>query len=280
MEAIVTEQGPMAAFRQLSVGLLAASQILRQAQPTCSGGFRLLCFGLWAHIEQISDRELAKPVDLGVLEKLQVSKKWLYLVEEAISRVTQNRQRLEYAWFLVVALEGLGGAYATSKHEVEAAVRDLLARIPDLYSRTLDQGARCESFLQWVQSLCATRKPEAECLPEGAPKLPVADPYDRRGRYLAQLDLASDLVARGRVEHGALVYYGLWCEAREFQLERWEPGLVTRCLVGYLDACTYKSVPAPQEIVSACVALARLSPEEFSKHPSADLTKWCRAGAG
>ncbi len=274
VETSLAHNGTRQTLASLNHGLVGASHRLRSADPSCPTGYRLLCFGLWSHMDAIVG-DAGTVFEPGSLRLLYQAKKWPQLVEEAVGRLVQSRLQLEYVWFVLQGLKGQGSSFEGACQAVEGTTRDFALRLPKVLEHTLRRVAEHREIAAWIEGL----SPEGGDVPPPIEPNPGAalssEPESRRQRFLTFVALAQDLVSRGKVKHGALTYYGLWREAEERGLAHWEPELVVRCLEGYLAACSGIRGRTKSHLAEVCERLAQLAPRVLEKYAAELLPIAC-----
>lgn len=258
---VSTFEEPRKAHLALNQKLVSMSHRLRAADPKCPAGYQVLCFGLWSHLCAATPA-VTRPLATAPLDRLLQSQTWLPLVDEAVAKLVQARLQLEFAGYAVVGLASLGESYRDAAAALTIATKSLLLHVPGLQQSAVERATNPE-VVQWLTDLTTVKSAEEEhSSPSEAS--PVAQPTSPRERFLHYLDFATDLVNRGKLEHGAMTYYGLWREAEAKSLVQWEPELVVRCLQGYLAACRTKTIHTRGELSRVYERLAQLSPQIFA----------------
>jgi type VI secretion system protein VasJ len=288
-------------MRDIGMSMLDAGKKLRKAQATSPEAYRLIRLGMWLEILQpppiqpdgntmIPGLPDALRQKLNALDSGQT---WPQLLDEAESSMLTNRLNLDLQRYALKAMGGLGPAYDNVRKACINALRDLLDRLPAILRLSCKDGSLLadQNTKEWIKEEILTsggggegggggggggsaipqkELAEAKKLASGGKPADAMAIFEKLiggasdGRSRFQIRLAQADVARraNNIPVARAMFESLDEEARALNLERWEPGLVVECLVGYLSclrASRQKGEVSPEE-VALYRRLAQLKP--------------------
>jgi type VI secretion system protein VasJ len=250
--------------------LVGQARRLREASSASPAAYRLLRVGLWLHLDAAPPGPggrtslPALPANLvSNLGLLTRNRNWPMLLEEAESALVQSRFALDLHHHTWVALGELGPTHAPARAVLEAEVRNLLERMPELPSLAFADGTPLAgpAARAWLEQLRARGSaPAAEPeRPAAGDREPPPDPAALLGRgrdaeALARLGAHAAARPTGRERFEARLAIARACgragldavakamfeeldrDAQAHALDAWEPRLAAEVLKGLLAA--------------------------------------------
>jgi type VI secretion system protein VasJ len=257
-------------LRNIGSSLVSASAVLRRASPADPLSYRLLRTGLWLHISQppptgANGRTSLPPLPAALrtkLETLTANSRWLELIDEAESALTQYRFALDLQRFSAHALASLGPTHAPAREALLLELGTLFKRMPGVVELVASDGSAMadKATQEWLKREVLA-KPTAAPRPVAAAPLPreldtpavgdspegetleqlrarLATATTARARFVARLHLARLCAQSGQPTTARALYEELDAECTAQSLDSWEPALAAACLEGFLTCVT------------------------------------------
>jgi type VI secretion system protein VasJ len=249
-------------LRNIGSALTSASGVIRRANPADPLAYRLLRTGLWLHITQppptgAHGRTSLPPLPANLrtkLETLSTHSRWVELLDESESALSQYRFALDLQRFSVRALASLGDTHAAAREALLWELSSLLKRLPTVVELVASDGTPVadEATKEWL-------KREVLAKPGAAPRAAISMPLPRgletsapgataegdaqallasattaRALFVARLQLARMHAQAGQLTTARALYEVLDAECTAHSLDSWEPALAAACLEGFL----------------------------------------------
>lgn len=243
--------------------LVKAGSLLRRAEPSSPTAYRLVRAGLWLHLHKSPPADAGGKTQIPPLpanrrqqfETIAANAKWLALLEETESALSQFRFCLDLSRMTDQALEGLGDAYAPARSALAGEVATLVRRMPELVDYTAGDGTPLadDQTKSWLATLTPSegggdgggegedKASMAEVRGQMAAKAGEAIKLARvrideattpRSRFVRQLILAEICLGSGQPKLARGMFAALEREMTARGFLSWEPDLASRCLEG------------------------------------------------
>jgi type VI secretion system protein VasJ len=263
-------------LRNIGSTLTSASAVIRRANPADPLAYRLVRTGLWLHITQppptsAQGRTSLPPLPANLrtkLETLSTHSRWVELLDESESALSQYRFALDLQRFSVHALAGLGDTHAPAREALLLELSSLLKRLPTLVELVASDGTPMadEATKEWLKrevlakpgaaprpaiSLPLPRGLETSApgaAPQGEAQALLASATTARALFVARLQLAHMHAQAGQLTTARALYEVLDAECTAHSLDSWEPALAAACLEGFLT-CTLATKESPDILV-------------------------------
>ncbi len=270
-------------LRAAGNSLAQGARQLESANPADPAGYRVFRVGLWLHLRAAPPADADKrtrvpPLNADLhsrLEAMSAGARWLELLDESESALSQSRLALDLQRFTAEALRGLGESHKAAREAVVLELRALLQRMPGLPALRFSDGSPVAdaATASWIDSEVLAAPTRAASAP--APSTPSAavapgddtGAYDEArklagsgglaqavaflqaavgrspsgaGRFRLRLQMARLLADGGQLAGARVLYEALEAEAAERALDAWDPALAAECVAGAM-ACADKN---------------------------------------
>ena len=276
-EMLPVQHTKIETVKQAYTQIKSAASFLTQKEPANPAGYRMNRCIRWDQIEKAPPSDNGKTLLAGpapqqrlYFEKLFTKGNWKIILEAAESAFgsTANHLWLDLQRFAVISCEKLGEEYFPVKNAIINETLLLIKRIPQIISLYFSDGTPfCddytkEFFISLQKENFGDDKSESESRGqqafdqehEEAQKIFTGKGYlavleylqmkakmcgNERERFIRSLTAASFLIKGSQPEIAVSVLEDLDTKAKEYGLEKWEPGLV--CDLWSALICAYKS---------------------------------------
>lgn len=262
-------------LRETGSSLVSAAGTLRRAVATDPQSYRMLRIGLYLHLLNPPPSDASGKTSIPApppalrtqLEKMAANGKWVEVLEEAESALTQHRFWVDLHYLSARALAELGPTFGPARQSLLVELGSWLKRMPSVPKFLFGDGSPSANgeTKAWLESELAPPAAsggsgasgqaeagegddEAAALSEarkllGGGKAPeaiamlqkrVQEASSSRRRFKARLALAKLCAASGQANVARALFEALDREAVERGLDVWEPALTAECLEGLL----------------------------------------------